>query len=477
MDVRKREEMKRLILFMIFVISSISFSINNEAMIDYIIKSSGGKTSRSDAQIIVNTVSRVSKQYNFPEAYIYGIIETESNFRNLKANIADARGVMQVTPKTSAAEVGCTGNLYNIEYNIECGVKYFDWMRKNAKHYGITNLSDLAAAYNCGPGCFKSGRWKNIKETTSYIKKVPSYGNKIATIAGLTPLDMTQFPAGTGYSDSSSNPIKNDFLDIFKIDFDGAVEIFKQGILSKMNNVINGVIVLLTFLALFDFILTVIIPSTSETSTILPRILSKMIKYAFYIGIVLNFLNIQSMIFEFFIGLAKAFGADATSANQVWELSMKETENVFNLVVSWNIKTDMMKWTLMPEIFIIVIAMLILLIVGIRVVIEVMMAIIQFFLTTTMALFFVIFDVFKKPSSLLNKLPTTFLLSGIKITVITVIMSVLIGTISNITISTATDIEGIKDSYESIFKYIGVLIIGAVVIAKSSKWITKEFSR
>ena len=121
--------------------------------------------------------------------------------------------------------------------------------------------------------------------------------------------------------------------------------------------------------------------------------------------------------------------------------------------------------------------MLILLIVGIRVVIEVMMAIIQFFLTTTMALFFVIFDVFKKPSSLLNKLPTTFLLSGIKITVITVIMSVLIGTISNITISTATDIEGIKDSYESIFKYIGVLIIGAVVIAKSSKWITKEFSR
>lgn len=467
--------MKRLVLFMVFIISSISFSVNNEAMIDYIVKSSGGKTSRSDAQIIVNTVSRVSKQYNFPEAYIYGIIETESNFRNLKANRADARGVMQVTPKTSAAEVGCTGNLYNIEYNIECGVKYFDWMRKNAKHYGINNLSDLAAAYNCGPGCFKSGRWKNIKETTNYIKKVPSFGNKIAGIAGLTPLDMTQFPEGTGYTDSSS--MKNDFSDIFKIDFDGAVEIFKQGILSKIDNVINGVIAILTFVALFDFILTVIIPSTADTSTILPRILSKLLKYAFYIGVVLNFVNIQSMIFEFFIGLAKAFGADATSANQVWELSMKEAEKLFNLIVSWNIKTDMTKWTLVPEIFIIIIAMLILLIVGIRVVIEVMMAIVQFFLTTTMALFFVIFDVLKKPSSLLNKLPTTFLLSGIKITVITVIMSVLIGALGTIVISTATDIEAVKDSYESIFKYIGILVIGAVIVAKSSKWITKEFSR
>ena len=467
--------MKRLILFMVFIISSISFSVNNEAMIDYIVKSSGGKTSRSDAQIIVNTVSRVSKQYNFPEAYIYGIIETESNFRNLKANRADARGVMQVTPKTSAAEVGCTGNLYNIEYNIECGVKYFDWMRKNAKHYGINNLSDLAAAYNCGPGCFKSGRWKNIKETTNYIKKVPSFGNKIAGIAGLTPLDMTQFPEGTGYTDSSS--MKNEFSDIFKIDFDGAVEIFKQGILSKIDNIINGVIAILTFVALFDFILTVIIPSTADTSTILPRILSKLLKYAFYIGVVLNFVNIQSMIFEFLIGLAKAFGADATSANQVWELSMKEAEKLFNLIVSWNIKTDMTKWTLVPEIFIIVIAMLILLVVGVRVVIEVMMAIVQFFLTTTMALFFVIFDVLKKPSSLLNKLPTTFLLSGIKITVITVIMSVLIGALGTIAISTATDIEAVKDSYESIFKYIGVLVIGAVIVAKSSKWITKEFSR
>lgn len=467
--------MKKIILFMVFVISSISFSINNEAMIDYIIKSSGGKTSRSDAQIIINTVSRVSRQYNFPESYIYGIIETESNFRNLKANRADARGVMQVTPKTSAAEVGCTGNLYNIEYNIECGVKYFDWMRKNAKHYGINNLSDLAAAYNCGPGCFKSGRWKNITETTNYIKKVPSFGNKIATIAGLTPLDMTQFPAGTGYTNSSS--VKNDFLDIFKIDFDGAVEIFKQGILSKIDNVINGVIVVLTFIALFDFVLTVIIPSTADTSTILPRILSKLLKYAFYMGIVLNFVNIQSMIFEFFIGLSKAFGTDATSANQVWELSMKEAEKLFNLIVSWSVKTDMTKWTLVPEIFIIVIAMLILLIVGIRVVIEVMMAITQFFLTTTMALFFVIFDVLKKPSSLLNKLPTTFLLSGIKITVITVIMSVLIGALDTIVISTATDIETIKDSYESIFKYLGVLVIGAVIVVKSSKWITKEFSR
>ena len=382
---------------------------------------------------------------------------------------------MQVTPKTSAAEVGCTGNLYNIEYNIECGVKYFDWMRKNAKHYGINNLSDLAAAYNCGPGCFKSGRWKNITETTNYIKKVPSFGNKIATIAGLTPLDMTQFPAGTGYTNSSS--VKNDFLDIFKIDFDGAVEIFKQGILSKIDNVINGVIVVLTFIALFDFVLTVIIPSTADTSTILPRILSKLLKYAFYMGIVLNFVNIQSMIFEFFIGLSKAFGTDATSANQVWELSMKEAEKLFNLIVSWSVKTDMTKWTLVPEIFIIVIAMLILLIVGIRVVIEVMMAITQFFLTTTMALFFVIFDVLKKPSSLLNKLPTTFLLSGIKITVITVIMSVLIGALDTIVISTATDIETVKDSYESIFKYLGVLVIGAVIVVKSSKWITKEFSR
>lgn len=468
--------MKKIVLLMIFFVSSIIFCANDAAMVDYIVKNSGGKTSRADAQTIVNTVNRVSAQYNFSPAYIYGIIQTESNFRNLKANSANARGVMQVTPGTSAAEVGCTGNLYNIEYNIECGVKYFAWMRKNAKHYGITNLSDLAAAYNCGPGCFKSGRWKRIKETTSYIKKVPSFGNKIAKIAGLDPLDMTQFPQGEYSGSDGSSSIKSDFSDIFEIDFDKAVDIFKNGILSKVDKLISEVIILLTFIALFDFILTVILPATADTSTILPRVISKMLKYAFYIGLVLNFVNIQSMIFDFFIGIAKVFGADVTNANQAWQVSIKEAEKLFNLIVSYHQKADMTKWILLPDIFTIMIALFIMFIVGIRIVLEIMMTTVQFFLTTTLALFFVIFDVLKKPSGLQNKLPITFILSGIKITVITVVFSVIIGALNSVNITVDTDnLDAIKDAYESIFRYIGLMIIGIILISKSSKFITKEF--
>ena len=201
-----------------------------------------------------------------------------------------------------------------------------------------------------------------------------------------------------------------------------------------------------------------------------------MLKYAFYIGLVLNFVNIQSMIFDFFIGIAKVFGADVTNANQAWQVSIKEAEKLFNLIVSYHQKADMTKWILLPDIFTIMIALFIMFIVGIRIVLEIMMATVQFFLTTTLALFFVIFDVLKKPSGLQNKLPITFILSGIKITVITVVFSVIIGALNSVDITVDTDnLDAIKDAYEGIFRYIGLMIIGIILISKSSKFVTKEF--
>ena len=64
--------MKKIVLLMIFFVSSIIFCANDAAMVDYIVKNSGGKTSRADAQTIVNTVieyqlSIISLQHIFME--------------------------------------------------------------------------------------------------------------------------------------------------------------------------------------------------------------------------------------------------------------------------------------------------------------------------------------------------------------------------------------------------------------------------
>lgn len=473
--------MKRLIFILIFFISSISiFSINNEAMLNYIVKSSGGQTSRADAQRIINAVTSASQKYNFPEAYIYGIIETESNFRNLKANSADARGVMQVTPGTSAKQVGCTGDLYNIEYNIECGVKYFAWLRQYSSHFGIKNLSDMAASYNCGPGCFKSGRWSRIKETTNYIKRVPTYGNKIASVAGLPPLDMSEFPQGMGVSTTEvSDPtIKSDFSDVYFIDFDKGIEHFKKVILDGANKLIRGIIGILILMILIDFVLTAVMESTINPSLILPKMIDRLIKYVFYIGVVLNFIKIQEIMFEFFIGLGKIFGVDTSSANQVWSSFMKEAEKLFNLVVSWHSLEFNTKWELMGELFILLIGLLLLLLIAIRTVIEVCLAIIQFFIVTTMAVFFVPFDVFdkKKIVGLRQRLPITFLCSGLKITSVTITISIILGILSSLKITEVTEIQNINDGYEEIFKYIGVMLIGMILLIKNSLYINKFFS-
>ena len=331
--------MKKLIFILSFFITFSGFAINNQAMIDYIVNSSGGRTSRSDAQVIINTVTRVSKQYNFPESYIYGILEAESNFRNLKANRADARGVMQVTPGTSAAQVGCHGNLYNIEYNIECGVKYFDWMRRNAKHFGINNLSDLAAAYNCGPGCFKSGRWKRIKETTDYIKKVPTFGNRIAAKTGLAPLDMSQFPAGTGNNSNNGQQNGQVTENKFVIDLNSVLKEYVTGFDKGVENVAPDLIVILTFVFLISFLWDTIKNRVTNLEIFIINFVFELFKFVFFLTIINNFKEINKATMNLIFKVAEAFGSKLTSYYVLNEIVEYYAKNVGVLIMEFSKQT------------------------------------------------------------------------------------------------------------------------------------------
>ena len=132
-------------------------------------------------------VEKYSKQYNVDPLLAYAIIKAESNFkRNIKSK-SGAIGLMQLMEETAIEEAGefgeevvVTEKLYNPEFNIKIGTKYY------AKLYKKYNNELLAlAAYNAGMGkvdkWIKDGIIKEdgsdienipIKETNNYVRKI-----------------------------------------------------------------------------------------------------------------------------------------------------------------------------------------------------------------------------------------------------------------------------------------------------------------
>ena len=131
-------------------------------------------------------VELYSAEYGVPEAVIYAVIKTESNFDKNAVSSAPAFGLMQLTEETYEWVSGKLGDkasafaIYDSEVNIRYGVWYLSYL------YGKFDSWDVAfAAYNAGPGNVM--RWLEdseyssdgatldhipFKETRNYVEKV-----------------------------------------------------------------------------------------------------------------------------------------------------------------------------------------------------------------------------------------------------------------------------------------------------------------
>lgn len=141
-------------------------------------------------------IAEQAKVNNLDAALVAAMIKAESNFRPRALSKADARGLMQLRPKTAAevarnlghvVDSGFQEKLYDPEYNIILGARYF---RDMLKLFGGDEILALAA-YNAGPNKLRSwleegawdGAWENRKdipyaETRNYLDRVQEYKKK-----------------------------------------------------------------------------------------------------------------------------------------------------------------------------------------------------------------------------------------------------------------------------------------------------------
>jgi len=123
------------------------------------------------------TIKKLSAKYGVPTEVIKSIIALESTGNaNVKGATGEV-GLMQISPGTAKSYgITDTNSLYNIQTNIETGIKHIEYIRKflgyeKDDYKNPNKLKYILAAYNAGHGRLKEIGDKifNIPITKKYV--------------------------------------------------------------------------------------------------------------------------------------------------------------------------------------------------------------------------------------------------------------------------------------------------------------------
>jgi len=140
------------------------------------------------------TINASALKYGIDPLLIAAIIRVESNYKPELVSSKGAIGLMQLMPDTAQWIIGMNGfstytmkSMHEPESNIQLGTKYIDLLN----HQFNSNLAEVLAAYNAGPGNVSKWRESNtwdgkletidqihFWETRKYVDRVVYYYKK-----------------------------------------------------------------------------------------------------------------------------------------------------------------------------------------------------------------------------------------------------------------------------------------------------------
>jgi soluble lytic murein transglycosylase-like protein len=113
-------------------------------------------------------IRNAARRYRIPEALVWAVMHTESNFDPMAVSHMGASGLMQLMPAT--AEEMYVKDIFDVRDNIEGGTRY---LRVLANMFD-GDMVKMVAAYNAGPDAVKKyrGNVPPYAETQAYVRKV-----------------------------------------------------------------------------------------------------------------------------------------------------------------------------------------------------------------------------------------------------------------------------------------------------------------
>ncbi|MCB9544798.1 MAG: lytic transglycosylase domain-containing protein [Myxococcales bacterium] len=149
----------------------------------------GGRARRAGGEVSVSEAGRAgryaaavkaaSKHYSLPEALIFAVMKTESNFYPEVVSNKGAQGLMQLMPGT-ATEMGVS-DAFDPTQNINGGARYLRILANKFEGDLVLTLS----AYHAGGGAVDSVGGIPYSQTAEYVRRVLNhyyaYQNRLPT--------------------------------------------------------------------------------------------------------------------------------------------------------------------------------------------------------------------------------------------------------------------------------------------------------
>ena len=119
-------------------------------------------------------VQTYAKEYEVPQSVVYGVMRTESNFKEKAKSQVGACGLMQLMPDTFTWLQGKLGEnlddqeIFDPETNIQYGTYYLSWL-----HEIYPDWETVYAAYNAGPKSVNAWLEKYDEDQDGVLSTIP----------------------------------------------------------------------------------------------------------------------------------------------------------------------------------------------------------------------------------------------------------------------------------------------------------------
>ena len=142
--------LKKKVKYILLLLSICTFSNSNAMSLEEYISIYNPQ----EAERIANAIIDSSNRNHIDPKFVTAVFELESGFHNNAVSSAGALGIAQLMPETAAY---LQADPYNIESNIDGGVRYLKEMKDLWSDKGIYVYNYALASYNAGAGNVANG--------------------------------------------------------------------------------------------------------------------------------------------------------------------------------------------------------------------------------------------------------------------------------------------------------------------------------
>lgn len=277
------------------------------------------------------------------------------------------------------------------------------------------------------------------------------------------------------------------FSEGYEVSWDSIAENINKEIETGLTKIIDPILIILALLTVIK-IITMILKYIANTpiENLAPEFIRILINFVMYSYIIKNSVSIINMFFKIFSGIGQYFtnGTNLTTLSSIWDKANSIVSHIFKIINDWEVYVNSLKGQAeiildipkfignFGKIILLYVSILFIYYIFVRVIVELMMAMLQFRLGLALSVPFLSTETNDYLKTVMGgKFLTVLFTGGLKITVNIMFAAIFISIIDKVKFTENLTIDTID--IQNIFLFIAVAFILSFLLNKTNKIVTR----